>query len=91
MAVVQMLACDGCGTVANQAGVSKVTITIAGKRVTVDCCQICIEPVLKLIDGHGSNKRTGRSSGLRGGQIIADPSMIVKDNPRPRKVAKNRS
>lgn len=91
MAVVQMLACDGCGVYSGQSNVQKVSITLGGKRVTVDACQDCIDPVFKLIDGHSKGKKTGRVSGLNRSQIVSDPSLIVKDNPRPRKASKNKS
>jgi hypothetical protein len=85
MAVVQMLACDGCGVFSSQSVIEKVIISAFGKRVTVDVCQNCIEPVLKLISNHANGKKTGRPSTISGNNVIADPSQIVKDNPRPRK------
>lgn len=82
MVQVRLRACDGCGTVDPDSNVQKVTITIDGKRITLDVCTACRQPIDVLLKTHSKKKRIGRPSGLAATAVLDDINQIVKDNPR---------
>jgi hypothetical protein len=82
MVQVRLRACDGCGTVDQDSDVQKVTITMDGRRMTLDVCQNCRQPIDVLLKTHSSKRRTGRRSSIAGGDVLDDIDQIVKDNPR---------